>query len=109
MIPLNRRSFLVASSALAFARVSQAQTQSPQAPASPPPDVTRTLARYIVSARREDLPASVRHEAARTLLNYVGCAVGGSNHPTLDAAISALAPFSGPAQATVIGRKERLD
>jgi len=108
MIPLNRRSFLVSSSALAFARVSQAQTQSASVP-TPPVDVTRALARYIVSARREDLPASVRHEAARTLLNYVGCAVGGSNHATLTAAISALAPFSGPAQATILGRKERLD
>jgi len=107
MIPLNRRSFLVSSSALAFARVSQAQTVPFPAPA--PPDVTRILARYVVSARREDLPASVRHEAARTFLNYVGCAVGGSHHETLTAAISALAPFSGPAQATILGRKERLD
>ena len=104
MIPLNRRSFLVSSSALAFTRLSSAQ-----APAPVTPEVTRTLARYIVSARREDLPASVRHEAARTLLNYIGCAVGGSTHATLTAAISALAPFSGPAQATILGRKERLD
>ena len=109
MIPLNRRSFLVSSSALAFARVSQAQTGPVPSTAPPPLDITRTLARYIVSARREDLPASVRHEAARTLLNYVGCAVGGSHHATLTAAISALAPFSGPAQATILGRKERLD
>jgi 2-methylcitrate dehydratase PrpD len=74
-----------------------------------PPDVTRALARYVVQARPEDLPFAVRHEAARTLLNYIGCAVGGSRHQTLDIAIAALAPFSGPAQATVLGRKERLD
>src|SRR5690349_11195178 len=98
MIPLNRRSFLVSSSALAFSRVSQAQTQSPSVATPPPADITRTLARYIVGARLQDLPASVRHEAARTFLNYIGCAVGGSPHPTLTAAISALSPFSGPAQ-----------
>ena len=35
--------------------------------------------------------------------------MGGSRHETVDIAIRALAPFSGPAQATVLGRKERLD
>ena len=39
----------------------------------------------------------------------MGCAVGGSRHETLDAAIAALAPFSGPPQAAVLGRRERLD
>jgi 2-methylcitrate dehydratase PrpD len=72
-------------------------------------DVTRTLARFVVNAKYEDLPAPVRKEAQRTLLNWAGCAIGGSRHQTLDIAISALAPFSGPAQATVLGRKEKLD
>ena len=73
------------------------------------PDVTRTLARYIVTARPEDLPAPVIKEAQRTLLNWAGCAIGGSRHETLDRAIAAMAPFSGPAQASVLGRRERLD
>ncbi len=60
-------------------------------------------------ARGEDLPDGVRKEATRTLLNWVGCAVGGSRHETVDTAISALSPFSGPAQATVLGRHERMD
>ena len=72
-------------------------------------DVTRKLARYVVNARREDIPAAVRKEASRTLLNWVGCAVGGSRHETVDIAIRALSPFSGPAQAGVLGRKERMD
>src|SRR5215475_11913829 len=72
-------------------------------------DVTRTLARYVVAARPADLPASIRKEAARTLLNWVGCAVGGSRHETLDIAIAALSPFSGRAEATVLGRPIRLD
>ena len=71
--------------------------------------VTRTLARYVVEARYADVPAAVRKEAQRTLLNWMGCAVGGSRHETLDAAIAALAPFSGPPQASVLGRRERLD
>lgn len=76
---------------------------------TPATDVTRRLARYIVSAKAEDLPENVRKEAARTLLNWAGCAIGGSRHETLDIAISALAPFSGPAQASVLGRRDRLD
>src|SRR6185437_8549151 len=72
-------------------------------------DVTRKLARYVVSAKYETLPAPVRKEAQRTLLNWAGCAIGGSRHETVDIAISALTPFAGPGQATVLGRKEKLD
>jgi 2-methylcitrate dehydratase PrpD len=63
----------------------------------------------VVGARREEVPAAVRKEAARTLLNWVGCAVGGSRHETVGIAMRALAPFAGPAQATVLGRKDRMD
>ncbi len=111
MKPINRRGFLAAS-ALAgpLAEFAASQTAPPAgAPAPADPEVTRILARYVVAARREDVPAAVRKEGTRTLLNWVGCAVGGSRHETLDAAIGALGPFSGPAQATVLGRKERLD
>lgn len=72
-------------------------------------DVTRTLARFIVEHRYDGIPQSVRHEAARSFLNWVGCAVGGSRHETVERALAALAPFSGPAQATVLGRGDRLD
>ena len=77
--------------------------------APPPPEVTRRLAEYVVPARYDDLPEAVRKEAQRTLLNWMGCAIGGSRHETLDAALAALGPFSGPPQATVLGRRERID
>ena len=73
------------------------------------PNVTRTLARYIVNAKYDQLPAAVRKEACRTLLNWTGCAIGGSRHETLDIAIAALSPFAGAGQATVLGRKEKMD
>lgn len=72
-------------------------------------EVTRTLARYVIESRYADIPETVRHEAARSFLNWVGCAVGGSRHETVERALTALAEFSGPAQATVLGRGERLD
>jgi 2-methylcitrate dehydratase PrpD len=51
----------------------------------------------------------VRHEAARSILNWLGCAVGASRHETVERALAALGPFSGPREATVLGRSERLD
>jgi 2-methylcitrate dehydratase PrpD len=72
-------------------------------------DATRKLARFIIASRFEDLPESVRHEAKRTLLNWVGCAIGGSGHETVSNAIAALLPFCGPGQASVFGRRERVD
>src|SRR5439155_19620066 len=65
--------------------------------------------RYMASAQPEALPQAVRKEAARTLLNWVGCAVGGSRQDAVNNAIAALSPFSGPAQASVLGRRERMD
>ncbi len=81
----------------------------PAAPPQPPPHVTQILARYVVDAKYEDLPATVRKEGVRTLLNWVGVAVGGSRHQTVDIAVAALAPFSGPPQASLLGRRERFD
>src|SRR5258706_4067015 len=72
-------------------------------------EVTKTLARFVVESRDTDIPQKVRHEAARSILNWLGCAVGGCRHETIDRALAALTPFCGPAQATVLGRGERLD
>jgi 2-methylcitrate dehydratase PrpD len=70
---------------------------------------TRTLARFVVEHEPSRLPQSVRHEAARSILNWLGCAVGASRHETVERALAALGPFSGPREATVLGRSERLD
>jgi 2-methylcitrate dehydratase PrpD len=83
------------------------QTSAPRV--APPKDVTRILANYVISAQPADLPAPVRKEAARTLLNWVGCAIGGSRNEAVDIAISALRPFFGDKQASLLGRSERLD
>lgn len=86
-----------------------ASSGSSASPAPPPKDVTRKLANYIVGAKYDDLPPNVRKEGVRTLLNWVGVAIGGSHHQTVDIAVSALKPFSGPEQASLFGRRERFD
>src|SRR6202453_1805684 len=124
MVSIDRRTFLWATTAIAagaaapdFATATESNTIkaiTDRPPASTPeptstPEVTKTLARYIVSASYENLPENVRKEGVRTLLNWVGVAVGGSQHQTVNIAVDALAPFSGPAQATILGRRERFD
>jgi len=70
---------------------------------------TKDLASYVVKNRWEDIPEDVRHEAKRALINVIGCAIGGSPHPAVTAAIRALSPFSGERTASIVGRPERLD
>jgi 2-methylcitrate dehydratase PrpD len=72
-------------------------------------DVTRKLAHYVVSARFEELPERVRREVRRSLLNWMGVAVGASRHEAVEIALAAVQQFSGPPQAGVFGRSERLD
>lgn len=72
-------------------------------------EVTKTLAQFVVDSRYADIPKEIRHEAARSILNWLGCALGGCRHETIDRALAALRQFSGPAQAAVLGRGERLD
>lgn len=67
------------------------------------------LARFVARSTAASIPATVRHEAKRALLNWLGCAIGASEHPTVERAIAALSPFVGPPQATVLGRRERFD
>ena len=72
-------------------------------------DVTRTLARWLIAAKPQDVPEAVRKEGVRTLLNWVGCALGGARTESVEMSIVAMQPFSGPGQATILGRTERLD
>ncbi len=70
---------------------------------------TRALASYVVTSRLDDIPQDVRHEARRAIVNYMGCAVGGSPHRAVEIAIRALGPYAGTPTASVLGRADRLD
>jgi 2-methylcitrate dehydratase PrpD len=86
---------------------SAATNESPSKP--PPTEVTAILARYATGATLNQLPEAVQHQGKRSLLNWLGCAIGGSSHPAVESAIAALVPFSGAAQANLLGRSERVD
>jgi 2-methylcitrate dehydratase PrpD len=70
---------------------------------------TKTLASYIVTSRMESIPADVRHEARRAIVNFMGCALGGSVDTAVDRAIQAFAPYAGKPTASILGRSERMD
>ena len=73
------------------------------------PDVTKSFAAFIAGAQWERLPEPVRHEGKRSLLNFIATALAGCREDAVEMTLASLAAFSGPRQATVIGRTERID
>jgi 2-methylcitrate dehydratase PrpD len=71
--------------------------------------VTEALAEYVTHSTLDAIPRDVRDEAKRAIVNYLGCALGGAIEPALGLAIRTLAPYSGNANACVLGRAERFD
>jgi 2-methylcitrate dehydratase PrpD len=70
---------------------------------------TKALASWVVKSHLEDIPDDVRREALRAIVNYTGCALGGSSDAAVNIAMRAFASFFGPASASILGRKERAD
>lgn len=114
--PVSRRRFVQASGA-AIGGTALSALPAQASGVSPRPravwqegsEVTRLLANYVVDSRWSDIPKSARYEAVRSIFNWVGCCLGGARDVTTDRAIAALQEFSGPPEATVLGRGERLD
>jgi 2-methylcitrate dehydratase PrpD len=73
------------------------------------PPVTQTLADFVAKHPSQGWDASVDKEAHRTLLNWVGCAIGASQHASVKAALAAVMELAPTAQATILGRGERVD
>lgn len=65
---------------------------------------TRDLASWATHLKPSGVPDSVKQAASNSLYNYLGCAIGGSNHPTVARAFTALSPLFGVSTATLFGR-----
>ncbi len=70
---------------------------------------SEALATFVTSSSWDDLGDDVRHQAKRSLLNFVGCALGAADEEPVATAVRVVNRLSGPAEATIIGRTERLD
>jgi 2-methylcitrate dehydratase PrpD len=73
------------------------------------PPVTQILADFVSKHPSQGWEASVDNEARRTLLNWVGCAIGASQHATVKAALAAVTELAPSSQATILGRREKVD
>jgi 2-methylcitrate dehydratase PrpD len=73
------------------------------------PPVTAILARFASSHASRGWSEAVEHEAHRTFYNWLGCAIGAARHEAADAVLAAVAMLEPAAQATVLGRIERVD
>jgi 2-methylcitrate dehydratase PrpD len=71
--------------------------------------VTSRLAHFVATARWEDIPAAVRHQAKRSFMNLFAVALAGCRTSPVEIALASLGEFSGGRQAAVIGRNERID
>jgi 2-methylcitrate dehydratase PrpD len=70
---------------------------------------TRTLARFAVSSQFDTLPAAVKQEGLRAFVNFIGCAAGGAHEVVVERTLGVLSEYNGGGQATLVGRRERLD
>ena len=74
-----------------------------------PETVSEIFAAFVEASSWSDIESRVRHEAKRSLLNFFGCALGSANSEPITIALDVMRSFSSGAQASVIGRLERLD
>ncbi|MBM3537788.1 MAG: MmgE/PrpD family protein [Alphaproteobacteria bacterium] len=71
-------------------------------------NLTRDLCDFLSRVRYEDLPPKAVHEAKRGLLDWIGCALAGSRHTTIDKLVAVLRSVGSQPQATVFGRGLKL-
>ncbi|MDB5926777.1 MAG: hypothetical protein JWN13_5713 [Betaproteobacteria bacterium] len=71
-------------------------------------DVSSALCAYLSACRIEDLPPDVVRSAQRGILDWIGCALAGSDHASLEPLLNVLERLSGRAEATVFGRRLKL-
>ena len=76
---------------------------------------TARLVQFLAASTWDDIPATVRHEARRSLINYFAVALGACNDATIAKAIQVMRPFGSTfgstthSGASLIGRNERFD
>jgi 2-methylcitrate dehydratase PrpD len=73
------------------------------------PPITRTLAEFVATHPSRGWDDGIDREAQRTVTNWVGCAIGAAHHPAADAAMAAVLELAPSPQATILGRRERVD
>jgi len=71
--------------------------------------VTKTLVENILTTSYEQIPEEVKLHGKRSLLNWMGVAIGASNHPSIDMLVELTEDLKSAGQVTIFGREERVD
>ena len=85
-----------------------ARNTTVQADTAAPP-VTEQLAAFVAEHPSLGWSEKVEHQARRTFANWVGCAVGPAEHDAVRCALAAVQELAPAPQATLLGRRERVD
>ena len=73
------------------------------------PPITQLLAKFVATHPSRGWGDAVDHEAHRTFMNWVGCAVGAAKHESAEAALGAVRMLHPAAQSSVLGRGDKVD
>jgi 2-methylcitrate dehydratase PrpD len=71
-------------------------------------NITTAFCEFLAGFSYDDLPTKAVHEAKRGVLDWIGCAIAGSRHPTISKTLAVLSAVGGKPQATVFGRNLKL-
>jgi 2-methylcitrate dehydratase PrpD len=82
-------------------------TQVAADPNAPP--ITQILAKFVATHPSRGWNDAVDHEAHRTFLNWVGCAVGAAKHESAQAALGAVRMLEPAPQSSILGRGDKVD
>jgi len=73
------------------------------------PPITQLLAKFVATHPSRGWNDAVDHEAHRTLVNWVGCAVGAADHESARAALAGMKMLQPAPQSSILGRADKVD
>ncbi|MEH7389103.1 MmgE/PrpD family protein [Bacillus sp. JJ1474] len=71
--------------------------------------ITNELVSHIKQTNYEDISENAIYETKRSLLNWLGVAIGAANHESMDKVLAVSKMMESTPQATILGRNEKTD
>jgi 2-methylcitrate dehydratase PrpD len=71
--------------------------------------ITKELVQNILNTSMNDIPEEVKLHGKRSLLNWMGVAIGASHHPSVDMVLGLKEDTQSAEQVSIFGRKEKVD
>jgi 2-methylcitrate dehydratase PrpD len=71
--------------------------------------ITKQLVENILNTKFSEIPEEVKLHGKRSLLNWMGVAIGAANHPSVDMVLGLKEDIQSADQVSIFGRKEKAD